>query len=213
MTMNESKSPLFTAHVRLSIVAAIFAYMLLMRLLPYVLIRTGVQLEPGSGIYAWNFSPVLAVCLFSGAFCTSSRMSAVLPLTTFFLGDLGIWALTGRLDWAFYPSQIVVYSCLIVCATLGFSLRETQSVKRVAGAGLAGCIVFFVATNFAVWALGSTYPKSPSGLATCYIAAIPYFRNSLLGTAVFSAILFSPLCLPTVSKLSILRRESDMRVE
>jgi hypothetical protein len=55
---------------------------------------------------------------------------------------------------------------------------------------VAGSILFFVVTNFGVWWLFSTYPKSWSGLLECYIAAIPYFRGTLGGDLIGSAILF-----------------------
>ncbi len=176
------------------LVTLIFAYTLFVRLLPYVLHRFGMQLDPGIGYYPWNFSPAFAVCLFSGTFCTDRRLSGVLPLATFLVSDLGIWALTGRVDWAFYPWQFAVYLCLLFCTTLGFLLREDKSALRFAETGILGCTVFFIVTNLAVWALGTIYPRTSAGLVECYIAAIPYFRNSLLGTAFFGTLLFSSFC-------------------
>ena len=191
-----------TYRIRWSLASAFFAYTLLVRLLPYLFHRLGIQVDPSVGYYPWNFSPAFAACLFTGAFCIDRRVSLLLPIVTFLISDLGIWALTGRADWAFYPAQFAVYSCLLCCTVFGFLLREKHSISRIAGAGLAGCIVFFIVTNFAVWALGDTYPHTPAGLIQCYVAAIPYFRNSLLGTAFFSAVLFSPVCLKETSTLS-----------
>lgn len=192
--------------IRWPLVTIIFGYTLLVRLLPYVLHRFGMQLNPDVSYYPWNFSPAFAVCLFSGTFCTDRRLSGVLPLGTFLLSDLGIWALTGRVEWAFYPWQFVVYGCLLFCTMLGFLHREKRSPIRIAGTGLLGCAVFFVATNFAVWALGTTYQRTPAGLAECYVAAIPYFRNSVVGTAFFGAVLFSPFCIQQ-SAVSLSGRE------
>ena len=149
-----------------------------------------------------EFLSAFGVCLLTGAFCADRRISLVLPLATFLLSDLGIWALTGRADWAFYPAQFCVYACLLWCTACGFPLRENCSAGRVAGAGLVGCTVFFVVTNFAVWALGETYPQTPAGLTQCYVAALPYYRNSLLGTAFFSTVLFSRVCLREISPQS-----------
>ncbi len=182
--------------------ATFFAYTLLARLLPYILHQLGMHLDPSIGYYPWNFSPAFAVCLFTGAFCLDKRISILLPIMTFLASDLGIWALTGRADWAFYPSQFAVYSCLLCCTALGFLLREKHTVLRIAATGLAGCMVFFVVTNFAVWALGTTYPHTPGGLLQCYVAAIPYLRNSLLGTAFFGSVLFSPVCVRELATLS-----------
>lgn len=185
--------------IRWPLAAVIFGYTLGVRLLPYVLHKFGMQLDPDISYYPWNFSPAFAVCLFSGAFCTDRRLSGILPLGTFLASDLGIWALTGRIDWAFYPWQFTVYLCLLFCTVLGFVLRERRSAARIAWTGLLGCTVFFVVTNFGVWALGKTYPLTFAGLIECYVAAIPYFRNSLLGTAIFGAVLFSPFCIREVA--------------
>ena len=49
---------------------------------------------------------------------------------------------------------------------------------------------FFVITNFAVWVMGALYPKTLEGLMACYIAAIPFYGNTLASTALFSATFF-----------------------
>jgi hypothetical protein len=34
------------------------------------------------------------------------------------------------------------------------------------------------------------YPRTAEGLAACYVAAIPFFRNALLGDAFYATVLF-----------------------
>ena len=53
----------------------------------------------------------------------------------------------------------------------------------------------FIVTNFGVWALGSLYPKTMEGLITCYLAAVPFFRNTLIGDAFYTAVLFGGFAL------------------
>ena len=67
----------------------------------------------------------------------------------------------------------------------------------VVGVGLLSSTVFFVLTNFGVWAFGdgSVYPHTASGLADCYARAIPYFRNTLVSMAVFLPVIFSRVAL------------------
>jgi hypothetical protein len=55
---------------------------------------------------------------------------------------------------------------------------------------LAGSCLFFLVTNFAVWAGGSLDPLTPEVLAACYAAAIPFFCNALLGDAFYATVLF-----------------------
>jgi len=76
---------------------------------------------------------------------------------------------------------------------LGLALRKNRPVWKLGAFGFAGCTLFFLVTNFAVWALGATYPHTPEGLMACYVAALPFYRNSLLGTTFFGGLLFSSI--------------------
>jgi len=82
---------------------------------------------------------------------------------------------------------------LVVC--LGLLLRKRRTPLRIAGAALASSTLFFVISNFGVWAFGSLYPQTGAGLVACYAAAIPFFRNTLMGDALYTAVLFSGFAL------------------
>ena len=58
---------------------------------------------------------------------------------------------------------------------------------RLAGA-LSGSVIFFIITNFGVWTSGM-YGFSFEGLTMTYIMAIPFFYNTLLSTAIYSALI------------------------
>ena len=58
-----------------------------------------------------------------------------------------------------------------------------------------GALVFFSVTNFGVWAFTPLYPKTVNGLIECYVAAIPFFWNTLAGDLVYSTVLFGGLML------------------
>jgi hypothetical protein len=142
-----------------------------------------------------NFAPIGAIALFGGACFASRRAAFVVPLAAMFLSDLAIGLLSGDLSLGLHRLIPVVYGSfgLIVC--LGFLLRTRRTVVPIAGATLAGSVVFFVLTNFGVWAFGSWYPNTWEGLVACYVAAIPFFHNTLLGDAVYSTALFGGLAL------------------
>ncbi len=182
---------------RFSVVAAMFALGVCARLTPYVLAQFGLALDPERTVWPWNFSPMLPLCVFGGAFFARAGAVYLVPLAAWLLGDLGVFALTGRADWAFYAAQPVVYLALALVATTGFALRGRTSWTRVAGAGLASSLVFFAVSNFGVWAFGDgvLYPKTLAGLVDCYVRAIPFFRNSLVSMAVFLPLLFSRFAL------------------
>ena len=178
---------------RLSLILALLAFGLAARLAPYALSHFGISIDPENSVYPWNFSPILPVCIFGGAFFGRRIMVYAIPFATYLVGDLGIWALTGRFDWAFYPFQPVVYLSVALVATTGFALRREQSWARVAGAGLISSVGFYLVTNFGLWAFsgGTLYPQTLAGLTDCYVRGIPYFRNTLISMAVFLPLLFS----------------------
>ncbi len=167
------------------------------RLTPYLLSRLGMPIDPAGTAYPWNFSPILPLCIFGGAFYAQPQLAYAIPFATLLLGDLGIWALTGRLDWAFYPFQPVVYLAFAFAATTGFALRGARTWRGIAAAGLVSSTGFFVLTNFGVWAFGdgSIYPHTLAGLVDCYVRALPFFRNTLVSMAVFLPLLFSRVAL------------------
>ena len=91
----------------------------------------------------------------------------------------------------------MVYLSVALVATTGFLVRDRRSWRSVAGAGLLSSTLFFVLTNVAVWAFsdGTRYPHTASGLVACFVAAIPFFRNSLVSMALFVPLLFSRVSL------------------
>ena len=77
----------------------------------------------------------------------------------------------------------------------GLLLRGRRSWAAVAGVGLGSSVMFFAVTNFGVWLVGTNamYTHDLPGLVNCYAMALPFFRNTLVSTALFSAVLFSPI--------------------
>ncbi len=156
-----------------------------------ILLAAGSRLIP----HPPNFTPIGAMALFGGACFADRRIAFIVPLAAMLLSDLAIGLLSGDLSLGLHRLIPVVYGSfgLIVC--LGFWLRKRRTVFPVAGAALAGSVLFFVLTNFGVWALGSWYPKTWEGLVACYVAAIPFFHNTLLGDAVYDTVLFGSFAL------------------
>ncbi len=178
--------------VRWKFIAVVFAYTIILKILPYVLYNMGMDVEKNFTIYPWNFSPIFALGMFGGAMYRSKANALWLPVAAIFLADLGIGLVTGHPEWAFYSDQPVVYTAFALCAVLGFYLRENRSWGRVAGAGVASCLSFFLITNFASWVGSTRYPPTAEGLLECYIAGLPFLKNSLIATAIFGGLLFSP---------------------
>jgi hypothetical protein len=142
-----------------------------------------------------NFSPIGALALFGGACFPSKRTAFLVPLAAMLVSDLAIGLLRGDLSLGFHGLIPVVYGSFALIVCLGFWLRRRRNAMPIAGAALASSIIFFVLTNFGVWAFGSWYPKTWEGLVGCYVAAIPFFHNTLLGDAFYVSVLFGGLAL------------------
>ena len=55
---------------------------------------------------------------------------------------------------------------------------------------LASSTSFFLLSNFMVWIGWPAYPHTLAGLAACYTAAIPFYRNDVVSTAITAGALF-----------------------
>ena len=131
--------------------------------------------------HPWNFTPVGAMALFSGAMFRNRWIAFLLPLATLFAGDVFV---------GFHKLVIAVYASFAVSVAIGRWLAESRSVTRIGGAVLLGALQFFAVTNFAMWAIGGFNPKTAAGLASCFMAGIPYFWNTLAGDGLYASVLF-----------------------
>ncbi len=135
-----------------------------------------------------NVTPIAAMALFAGAHLRNWRIAFLLPMAAMFLSDLALgFTVYGVV---LLKSQPVVYLCMMVTVGIGRLIENKRSVAQVLVATLISAVIFYIATNFAVWAWGALYPRSGSGLIACYTAAFPFFRNSLIGDIAFVAVLF-----------------------
>ena len=133
-----------------------------------------------------NFTPLAAIALFGGAQFADRRTAFAVPLAGLVLSDCVL---------GFHWLSPVVYGAFALIVCLGILLRRRLSPAAIGGAALSSAVVFFILTNFAVWATGGLYPTTLAGLGHCYIAAIPFFRNTLAGDLVYSALLFGGMAL------------------
>lgn len=144
-----------------------------------------------------NFTAVGAVALFGGAYL-SKRMAFIIPVVALFISDLFLNNLIyARLYPEFYDGFMLfnvkglpVYGAFIAVILIGMFFIKKATIKNVLGSAVLASVVFFLITNFAVWAGSVIYPKSLAGLIACYTAAVPFFWNTLLGNIVFVAVLF-----------------------
>ncbi len=129
-----------------------------------------------------NFAPITALALFGGAYLPR-KFAFVLPLAAVFISD---WFI------GYDPTTIwFVYGSFLLSGLIGLYIRDHKTVSSVVSGTILASLLFFVITNFAVWLNPvSTYTKDFKGLIECYIAAIPFFRNTLMGDMFFTGVFF-----------------------
>lgn len=150
-----------------------------------------------------NMVPMAALALFAGCYL-SGRVGLVLAIGAMAASDfLGHWLQVPSMGFYDRTTMLTVYLALGLTALVGAGLRGRVSVATVPLASLVGTAIFFLSTNFAVWLdpqMG--YAASGEGLMSCYVAAIPFARNSLIGDLFYSALLFGIYNWQIVPRLS-----------
>lgn len=126
-----------------------------------------------------NFAPIAAIALFSGAYL-NKRYAFIIPVAAMLLSDLII---------GFHSGMIWVYGSFVLITLMGLWLKNNKKLLTITGTTLVSSVLFFIITNFGVWA-GGMYGYTFNGLAECYTMAIPFFRNSVAGDLFYVAIMF-----------------------
>jgi hypothetical protein len=150
--------------------------------LALILLAAALRIAP----HPWNFTPVGAMALFSGAVLRERRLAFLFPLLALFLGDIFI---------GFHKLVPVVYASFLINVAIGLWLRDRRTFVRISLAILLGALQFFLVTNFAVWQFLGSFPHTASGLIACYVAGIPFFWNTLAGDALYATLLFGSFAL------------------
>ncbi len=141
-----------------------------------------------------NFAPIGAMALFGGAYFTRKWFAFLLPIVAMWMSDLYINNVIygeyfDSFVW-FYDGAWWTYRAMLFIAVAGMLIIRKVSPVRILAASLSASFLFFMISNFGVWVSSGMYPLTRAGLNACYIAAIPFFKNSLAADLVYSTALF-----------------------
>ena len=128
-----------------------------------------------------NFSPVMALALFSGAALRDWRLALLVPLAAMLMADLWL---------GFHATMVFVYLGMALTVGAGRWLGARRRPLLLLAAGMAGASLFFLVSNAGVWLTQDIYPATGAGLVGCYLAALPFFHQTVLATLVYGALLF-----------------------
>ena len=132
--------------------------------------------------HAPNFTPVAASALFAGTVLRGRALALSVPLAAMLISDLVL----GCSEWRLMGT---VYAALAVPALFG-TWGRTRGAIVLAPLAVSSSLIFFATTNFAVWAFSGMYTHDLAGLVHCYIAALPFLHNTLLGDMFWTTLLF-----------------------
>ena len=149
----------------------------LVALLTAIVVAAALRLVP----HPPNFTPIGAMALFSGAYLGRKALAFAAPLGALLLSDLVL---------GFYHGQATVYSSVALIVMLGMVALSRVSPLRVAGAAVLSSVLFFLITNLGMWLFSGFYPRTMLGLEACYVAAIPFFQNTIAGDLFYATLLF-----------------------
>jgi hypothetical protein len=151
---------------------------------------------------AWNVTPLAAVTVLGGYYFRQLLPAVLLPISILTVSNVLLPA------YPHWQVQAAVYVMMLVPLALGRAARGTdgsqknerpgnrwQGAKYFACCGLVPATLFYLVTNFAVWAFTPYYQKTLAGLANCYWMALPFYRWMLVGDLCFLTVLVGALML------------------
>ena len=127
-----------------------------------------------------NFAPITAIALFGGS-VLPKKIAIWVPLGAMVISDAVI---------GFYSLMPLIWLCYLLIALASSRWLRPAHLPRGITLVVGSSVFFYLVTNFGVWAMSGMYTHTWSGLVNCYVLAIPFFRNTLLSDAVYTAALF-----------------------
>ena len=156
-----------------------------------ILIAAFTRLIP----HPWNFTPIAAMALFGGVYFRNKMMAFIVTIMALLLSDvLTIIFInnnfTNVLHYLFSLGELSILIGFTLTVVLGILISKRTTPMTLIGASLLSSIIFFLITNLAVWNHDPLYPQNISGLISCYVAGLPFFRNAIIGDLFYSGVLF-----------------------
>ncbi len=124
-----------------------------------------------------NFTPIIALAIMSSYFFRNVNFSYVVMLFSMLLADFFI---------GFYSHMLFVYLSLFLIVLIFFKISKKMNYKNLFIFSFFGSVIFFLISNFGVWLVGNLYERNINGLIECYFMAIPFFKNTIISTLIFS---------------------------
>ena len=126
-----------------------------------------------------NFTPIAAMALFGGACLANKKLAFIIPLLAMFISDCIYTQYSATAG--FHNTMLYVYASFILITCIEYYMRSNIKTGNVVLASMISSILFFLITNFGVWA-ASGFAMGPGGLLITYTAGIPFYDNSIFSS-------------------------------
>jgi hypothetical protein len=127
-----------------------------------------------------NFTPVAAIALFAGVYL-NKKQAFIVPLLLMVTSDIFL---------GMHNLVIFTWGSFVLVTLIGFWAKKHKTFKGIVSSSLVSSLLFYVITNFGVWAMG-WYPQDLKGLFDCYILGLPFLRNFGVATFLYTIVFFS----------------------
>ena len=128
-----------------------------------------------------NFTPVVSVAIMSCYFFRNIYLSISVMIFSMLIADIFL---------GFHKYMFFVYLSLLLIILVFSKFKTSMKFRNLFVFSFFGALIFYLISNFGVWALSETYTKNLTGLLQCYVLAIPFFSNTFLSTLLFSYLTF-----------------------
>ena len=146
--------------------------------------------------HAPNFTAMGAIALFGGRYINNERLKYIIPIGAMVLSDIALKSI--GINLPSWKVQVTIYLSFSLIVLMGDIFIKSKQPKSIIITSLGASTLFFLLSNLAVWANGG-YGYSIEGLITCYVMAIPFLSNTILGDLTYCAILFGAYQYITIS--------------
>ena len=128
-----------------------------------------------------NFTPILSIALFSGHLFQNKGKALAIPIVGLILSNFIL---------GFESISWIVAGIIVGISALGLHLKTEKLTAHWFSYSLISSLIFFILSNFFVWIRGDIYPRTGQGLFLCYLMALPFLKNTVLSTLLYSLGLF-----------------------
>jgi len=146
------------------------------KILTIVFLATVARLLP----HPPNIAPIAALALFSGA-KIDKKIAYVLPLSAMVISDFFL---------GFHSTMFYVYFSFLLITLIGRAVGKNNRVFFLFWITIFSSVLFYLITNFGVWASTAIYTKNMSGLINCYLMGLPFLRNTIIGDLFYTSVFF-----------------------